>query len=562
MLLGKASLEYIKGGGGSGSVTTVYTRNIYEGMKIKESEGKVSVYDGLYEFYKKELENQWNKGIEKGMTVEPKLPEELIKAAASYSDTALLCICRFSGEGWDRRCLYEMSGNLEEVETWEGENALRERGKQVFQRGDFYLSNEEQALVEQAKQHFRHIIIVLNVGGIVDTEWFINDSQIQAAIMAWQGGIEGGLATADILCGDVNPSGKLSDTFAKHLEDYPSSDSFHNSSNYVEYYEDIYVGYRYFETVPQKAELVNYPFGYGLSYTQFEKKVIDFEIEENIITCDVMVKNTGKTPGKEVVQLYYSAPKGKLGKPSKELAAFDKTDTLLPSEKEILQLTFAVSDMASYDDTGKIKKSAYILEKGEYKFYIGGSVREAAQIAISYIVDKDIIVQQLSEKLCPAKLSKRMVSDGTYENLKQSEYEKINRPAIFETPEKLEGLEPEVRFEERKTLQERLNPVNTQLSDVAKGKITLDEFMKDLTEDELIWLLGGQPNLGVADTFGIGNNKKHDIPNVMTADGPAGLRIQPERGIYTTVLTMCYYACLHMELQNSFSRGESWCIRS
>lgn len=279
VLLGKASLEYIKGGGGSGSVTTVYTRNIYEGMKIKESEGKVSVYDGLYEFYKKELENQWNKGIEKGMTVEPKLPEELIKAAASYSDTALLCICRFSGEGWDRRCLYEMSGNLEEVETWEGENALRERGKQVFQRGDFYLSNEEQALVEQAKQHFRHIIIVLNVGGIVDTEWFINDSQIQAAIMAWQGGIEGGLATADILCGDVNPSGKLSDTFAKHLEDYPSSDSFHNSSNYVEYYEDIYVGYRYFETVPQKAELVNYPFGYGLSYTQFEKRLLTLKLK-------------------------------------------------------------------------------------------------------------------------------------------------------------------------------------------------------------------------------------------------------------------------------------------
>ena len=139
----------------------------------------------------------------------------------------------------------------------------------IFENGDFYLTEAEKKMVETVRENFAKVAVVLNVGGMVDTSWFKEDDRIPSVLMAWQGGMEGGLAAADILCGDVNPSGKLTDTFAASLEDYPSSANFHESRNYVEYTDDIYVGYRYFETIPGAAEKVNYPFGYGLSYTTF-----------------------------------------------------------------------------------------------------------------------------------------------------------------------------------------------------------------------------------------------------------------------------------------------------
>jgi beta-glucosidase len=149
----------------------------------------------------------------------------------AYTDTAVISISRFSGEGWDRDL----------------------KGHPMYEEGDFYLSHAERAMVEQVKKYFPKIVVVMNVGGMVDTEWFCNDDAIQGVLMAWQGGMEGGTAAAELLCGDGNPSGKLSDTFAKRLEDYPSTENFHESDDYVDYTEDIYVGYRYFETIPGAA---------------------------------------------------------------------------------------------------------------------------------------------------------------------------------------------------------------------------------------------------------------------------------------------------------------------
>ena len=216
--------------------------------------------------------------------------------------------------------------------------------------------------------------------------------------MAWQGGMEGGLAAADVLCGDVNPSGKLVDTFAASLEDYPSTENFHESVYYVDYTEDIYVGYRYFETLPGAAEKVNYPFGYGLSYTEFQIRVPEPEngsIEKDgKIQIPVQVTNTGNKAGKEVVQVYYGAPQGKLGKPAKVLGAYGKTRLLLPGETQLMKLSFAVADMASYDDLGKVCKSAYVLEPGTYVFYVGNNVRDAKQIEFTYEVPDTIVTQQ------------------------------------------------------------------------------------------------------------------------------------------------------------------------
>lgn len=286
---------------------------------------------------------------------------------------------------------------------------------------DFYLTHAEQEMVNTVKQNFARVIVVMNVGGMVDTSWFHDDAQIQSVLMAWQGGMEGGLATAELLAGEGNPSGKLSDTFARELNDYPSTYNFHESEKYVEYTDDIYVGYRYFETIPGAKEKVNYPFGFGLSYTQFVLGESQISIEEDQIRCMVSVTNTGDMAGKEVVQAYYGAPQGKLGKAARVLCAFAKTRLLQPGETQLMTLCWKIADMASYDDCGKVCKSAYVLEQGEYKFYIGTSVRDAVENATAYTVVKDTVTQQLTSRLAPTSLTKRMLADGTYEELETTE---------------------------------------------------------------------------------------------------------------------------------------------
>ena len=205
-------------------------------------------------------------------------------------------------------------------DRFEDEKKQIELSASIFENGDFCLTNGEAAMVEKVKANFKNVIVVMNVGGMVDTSWFKDCKEIPAVLMAWQGGMEGGLAAADVVTGDVNPSGKLVDTYAATLEDYPSTENFHKSVYYVDYNEDIYVGYRYFETIPGAAEKVNYPFGFGLSYTSFETEVLGAEEKDGKIVVKASVTNTGKRAGKEVVQLYYGAPQGKLGKPAKELS--------------------------------------------------------------------------------------------------------------------------------------------------------------------------------------------------------------------------------------------------
>lgn len=531
VLLGKAGEEYIKGGGGSGEVSVAYVRSLFGGLKVKEAEGKIRLYDGLHSFYKADLQAQYDQGREPGMTREPNLRPELLEAAAAFSDTAIVAICRFSGEGWDRSCHIAGSQQAEVKSFWEEEDNRRAAGKTIFQRGDFYLSDEEEALVNAAKAYFSHVIVTLNVGGMVDTCWFHDDAQIKGALMIGQSGMEGALAAADILVGDVNPSGRLVDTYARDLMDYPSTATFHESNTFVKYYEDIYVGYRYFETMEAAKQRVNYPFGFGLSYTTFDWRLLSCAVADGMVVCNVSVENTGSRAGKEVIQLYYSAPQGKLGKPALELGAYCKTNLLEPGEKTILTLTMSVGSMASYDDLGKVCKSAWVLEQGDYHLYVGTHVRSLREV-LSYGLEENVVVEQLQEHLKPRKLEKRMLSDGSFEPLELGEYELCDRSFTEEELIALEGVMPETRYQGRRRLWGEELPA--QLSQVAEGKITLDEFLDTLSLEEQVWLLGGQPNTGVANTFGIGNNPLRGIPNIMTADGPAGIRIRPELEVYTT----------------------------
>ncbi|MCM1303523.1 MAG: glycoside hydrolase family 3 C-terminal domain-containing protein [Lachnospiraceae bacterium] len=525
-LFGKASFDYVKGGGGSGDVTVSYTRNLYQGLKEKSDH--VTVFEELSAFYRENVEAQYAAGSVPGLTVEPEVPEALLKKARAFTDTAIITISRFSGEGWDRSV--QSSGQkLVHVE----DSNLYETAEKIYERGDFYLSRREEAMADMVKKAFPKVILVINAGGVVDSSWFAEDPAIRSVLMTWQGGMEGGLAAAELLVGEGSPCGKLADTFAKSLEDYPSSDNFHESEDHVDYTDDIYVGYRYFETIPKAAGRVNYPFGFGLSYTRFSLGKPSAEQKENHIEITVSVCNIGDVPGKEVVQVYYSAPQGRLGKPARELIAFRKSRLLAPGETQTMVLCVPFHAMASYDDLGKVARAAYIMEQGSYHLYVGTSVRD---VVADFVMElpQSVIVKQLANRLTPTSLKKRMCADGSYEELPMGEPFQTDASILEPLPlEKTNGLAPAVKPRSRYKMWGEEKKVHT-LDEVAEGNITLKEFLAQLSHEQLADLLGGQPNTGVADVFGYGNLPEYGVPDVMTADGPAGLRIRPDRGVCAT----------------------------
>ena len=529
-LFGKATFDYVKGGGGSGDVTVAYIRNLYEGLKMQKD--VVSIFEPLCDYYRKDVERQYAQGSVPGMTIEPEVPQELLDEAKAYADTAVISICRFSGEGWDRKSIVDTDNK----NMGEGELDMAVRSSKIFANGDFCLSAQEAAMVETVKKNFSKVVVVMNVGGMVDTSWFVREDAIGAVLMAWQGGMEGGLAAAELLVGKGNPSGKLSDTFAQTLEDYPSTGDFHESRDYVNYTEDIYVGYRYFETVPGADQKVNYPFGFGLSYTTFQTDVLSAEEKDGQVRIQVQITNTGSRDGKEVVQVYFEAPQGRLGKPKRQLIAFAKTRSLRPGESQRLYLSFEIRDMASYDDTGKVQKAAYVLEKGDYFFHVGTSVRDTVRLDYVYQVKEDTVTEQLESRLTPSELPRRMLSDGSYEEVPQREGNDPNANELERMPEDMmEGYVPAVRPRDRYQLWREPYKKGAHIfKEVAEGKLTPEEFLAQLTDEETAQLLGGQPNTGVANTFGYGNLPEYGVPSVMTADGPAGLRIAPECGVTTT----------------------------
>lgn len=487
-LFGKASVDYVKGGGGSGNVYTGYVPNFCEAMEMKESEGKVKVYLPLHDFYRENVQKQYEEGVLNGYTKEPILPNELLRDATSEAETAIISICRFSTEGDDRNA--DPSG------------------------GDFYLSKEEKRLVEEVCAHFSDVIVVLNVGGMIDTSWFYDNEKIRAVLLSWQGGKEGALAEADILCGDVSPSGKLTDTFASSFADYPSSKGFHKSEKYVEYTEDVFVGYRYFESHEDTKKKVNYPFGFGLSYTDFSIRIVGCEETkaDSEISLTVAVKNTGAVSGKEVVEIYVAPPEKSVERPGLELKDFYKTKLLSPGEEEIHVFNLHANDWTYFDED----KNAFVLSSGEYTIFAGNSIR-SIEVAYTYKCDEEQVFP-IPEKI-------------PYPTASFEEHIKENPEDLSDWPSNTGEL-PEHILPNRDGDKEAAG--RPDFSEVAEGKVSLEDFLHKLTDDELITLLGGTPNKGVANTKGFGGLHYLGIPSVMTADGPAGLRLRDYLGIPTT----------------------------
>ena len=523
-LFGVGSVDYTKGGGGSGDVYCRYVRNVYDGFEEKQAQGKVEIFAPLGKFYRdyaeterpihkarleaqideimkryeampdaqKELTKKEDLFLEdvtgvftahgvtwtdlellRGQDIvrvqvnsllpQPEIPQALFDEAAAFADVAVLTISRYSSENCDRRP----------------------------EKGDYYLSREEEALYEKLKEAFSSVVVVLNICAIMDCEWFAEDSKVGAALIAWQAGMEGGSAIADLLCGDTTPSGKLVDTIAKSFADYPSSAKLNEDEYYVNYYEDIYVGYRYFETIPGAKETVRYPFGHGLSYTEFALSEMNAKEEKGEITVCLTVTNTGDHPGREVVQAYYSAPQGKLGKPAKVLAAYAKTKLLQPGQTQRMELSFPVTQMASYDDLGKVRKSAYVLEQGEYEILVGNCVASVQKV-FSYAVAQNTVTEQLTARCVPQVLPGRLLADGSYEPLPMGEIEQK-----YKTPLPVPQLQ-------------------------------------DLTDEELCQFLGGSPAIGVCNTCCFPPLEKRGLPAQPTADGPAGIRLEEKYQIPTT----------------------------
>ena len=499
-LFGKATADYIKGGGGSGDVTVRCVRQFYEAMREKQAEGKITVFAPLCDFYAQYVTQLLASGKNHDEIPEPALPRTLLAQASRDCDTAVISICRYSREGNDRAIC---AGD-----------------------GDFYLSVAEKALVDDVIGQFSRVVVLLNVGGVVDTTWFSDNDAIQSVLLAWQGGMEGAAAQADILCGDVCPSGKLTDTFASAIEDYPSTQSFFQSEDRVEYTEDIFVGYRYFETIPGAARCVQYPFGFGLSYTTFDIRCCHVREENGTVYVDVRVTNTGKTAGKEVVQLYAAAPAGRLEQPARELRAFSKTRLLMPGDFEELTLDTKIADWASYDE----QTASYILQPGTYRLLLGNSVREVRQVG-SCRIDRETCVRQVTHRCVPKKLTKRLRADGTYQLLETGEYEPIAQWPQW--PPIRTGFYWDDLIPDRSTPCGDREP-KPSLAQVACGACTMEQFLEQLSDEELITLVGGAPPVGPSHLGGIGGLSSRGIPNAMTADGPAGFRVRPGRGVCTT----------------------------
>lgn len=289
--------------------------------------------------------------------------------------------------------------------------------------GDYIISETERNMIKNVCSIFENTVLILHIGCNIDLG-FLDDFDIKGIIYTNHLGVNGNLSIADIMLGKINPSGKLPVTLARHFEDYPSSADFgqHGGGLLQDYTEDIFVGYRYFESFEKEYEKVVFPFGYGLSYTSFEITNKSFKEENGIIAVTASVKNTGKMPGKEVLQLYYSVPNkadgARLSGAEKQLCGFEKTRLLKPGETQEISISFKTDSMAAFDDTGVLgEKSVWVMEKGEYKIMLGTHSHNTEVIGTH--TEQGTRVTERCHVIITT-LSERLTRSGKYEKLPQS----------------------------------------------------------------------------------------------------------------------------------------------
>ena len=387
-----------------------------------------------------------------------------------------------------------------------------ERGSKEGRDNDeiwFDLSKKErEALAKIKAAGFKKTVVICNSGHALNLAPLAEDPAVSAVLWIWYPGGEGGAAVGDILSGKVNPSGRLASTFARAVSDWPSNGGFLDYNGVVPYEDDIFVGYRYFETIPGAKEKVVYPFGHGLSYTTWDLRDEGCLIRDGIVVLKVKVVNTGNVPGRRSV-LCYTAPKGGQAAehPAIELRAYAKTGLLAPGASETLTLSFALRDMDYFDEEGTSgKPGAWVIDSGDYDLLVGGSVRETKKISTIRIPVAEVL-ETPGFKLKADSLARRLRADGTYAEM----------PLTYQSALEQSGCGR--RFAERPIEKPAIT-----LFDVADGKATLDELFDQMTLEEAGCLLYGHQKGDPSGTGSIGALEKFGISAAQTCDGPAGIR--------------------------------------
>lgn len=510
-LYGAGASKTIKGGTGSGDVNERERVSIYQGLKNAGYEittgDWIADYDRRYE----EARKRWRDGIlEKGketggnfFDIYSRTPFDIPegkKIEKTDAETALYILSRIAGEGADRFC----------------------------RPGDYLLADGEKQQLADICSMYAHVAVVINTGGLVDLSFMDEYENIDVLLQIVQPGMEAGSAFADLISGKTVPSGKLADTWAYQYSDYPESSSFSHNDGNVEkayYKEGIYVGYRYFDTfdIP-----VRYGFGYGMSYTDFETKVLSAVLSENRrIVVETETRNVGTAySGKEVVQLYVTCPAGKLQKEYRRLTAFGKTEDLLPGQSEKMLLEFTLDQLASYSE----EIPGWILEAGDYVIWTGNSLESALPAAVLRL-DEGVTLSK-TENICPMKEKITELGQNP-----EKMTEKLEALAEYAAEHRLPVLELKAGNVETETIVYRKN------ADLVPGEAA--EFVETLTEDQLVALATGDPGEGQGNNLGSagiavpgsagetsGCAREQGLAAIVLADGPAGLRLLSHYNVY------------------------------
>ena len=547
-LFGTGSYGTIKGGTGSGDVYNRYTISVYDALTSTYNISNMAWWgEYLKTFEEKKAQaaeekkdNDYVKytqgrfgGADSFLAIDQALTQsDMDKAKAGGVTTAFYTVSRVSGEGADR----------------------------TIGKGDYELSEVEYNNIKLIAKNFDKCVVLLNVGGVVDTKFFSEIEGVDGLVLMSQAGMEGGNALADILTGKTTPSGKLTDTWAKNYSDYPAATTIGDNdgdNKQEDYKEGIYVGYRYFDTFNITPA---YEFGYGKSYTSFDVEPLTVAADENNVSVTVNVTNTGDTySGKEVVEVYFSAPDGSIEKPYQELAGFAKTNNLAPGESQKLTVTYKTTEMSSYDEA----KAAYVMEDGDYIVRVGDSSRNT-KVAGVLTLDKDVVTEQLSNQLTLDKNWKDLSKTGKTPYSYKDEAAQIKAAARIALPSaKIKTENNASKIDEKKVttyltadaakdykaaeneVVETVDavPANTKLIDVYDGKVSMESFVASLDDTQLANLANGISGASTSgDTWGADANSvtgaagetsqlyfnSLGIPNTVEADGPAGIRVTAE----------------------------------
>lgn len=507
-VFGRTQTDFYKSGTGSGgSVHVPFCHNLMDGFRILAQEGhRVPALNmELMETYRKWTErNPFDTGSgewagEPWFQNDMPLEKEFVRRQSRKTNKALYVIGRTAGEDKDNQA----------------------------KRGSWFLTRQEARNIRTVCRYFSDVVILLNVSNIMDLSWIEKKEfagHIKSVLICWHGGMLGGLGVADVLCAKSPPSGKLSDTIAYSIKDYPSSKNFGGKEEQV-YREDIFVGYRYFCTfAPGK---VQFPFGHGLGYTTFRMEGAFLTQTEDSFTAKVTVKNTGLFRGMETAQVYAECPQGNLGKVRRVLCGYKKTSMLEPGESETVEIAFSRNDFSSYDDTGT---GGRMLEQGEYKFFIGPSCAVTEEILFEdgtrLYLKKTETVEELRHNCAPEKSFSRLTAgalktDGTF----MPSYKKLvpNKTNLEETI--ASSMPKEIPLTGNKGIM---------FDDVTGNPGMLDDFIAQFTKDELMTLCRGEGMMSLKVTPGIAGalgglsgalHDKYHVPVAGCSDGPSGIRL-------------------------------------